>query len=55
MADPQGFLKAGRELPERRPVDVRIREKAEEGLAPAEEDTAEDMPADGGNLDDFFE
>jgi len=36
-------------------VDVRIREKAEEGLAPAEEDTAEDMPADGGNLDDFFE
>ena len=36
-------------------VDVRIREKAEEGLAPADEDTAEDMPADGGNLDDFFE
>ena len=26
MADPQGFLKAGRELPERRPVDVRIRD-----------------------------
>lgn len=24
MADPRGFLKAGRELPERRPVDVRI-------------------------------
>ena len=24
MADPRGFLKAGRELPARRPVDVRI-------------------------------
>ena len=36
-------------------VDVRIREKAEEGLPLAEEDIAEDMPVDGGNLDDFFE
>ena len=26
MADPRGFLKAGRELPTRRPVDVRIRD-----------------------------
>ncbi len=26
MADPRGFLKAGRELPQRRPVDVRIRD-----------------------------
>ena len=26
MADPKGFLKAGRELPARRPVDVRIRD-----------------------------
>ncbi|NHC12232.1 glutamate synthase subunit beta [Motilibacter deserti] len=26
MADPRGFLKAGRELPKRRPVDVRIRD-----------------------------
>ena len=26
MADPRGFLKAGRELPPRRPVDVRIRD-----------------------------
>ena len=25
MADPKGFLKNGRELPHRRPVDVRIR------------------------------
>ena len=26
MADPRGFMKAGRELPQRRPVDVRIRD-----------------------------
>ena len=26
MADPRGFLKAGRELPTRRPVDVRIQD-----------------------------
>lgn len=26
MADPRGFLKAGRETPKRRPVDVRIRD-----------------------------
>ena len=26
MADPRGFLKAGRQLPTRRPVDIRIRD-----------------------------
>ena len=26
MADPRGFMKADRQLPERRPVDVRIRD-----------------------------
>ena len=36
-------------------VDVRIREKVEEGLPSAEEEAAEDMLTDGGNLDDFFE
>ena len=36
-------------------VDVRIREEAEEGLPPAEEDAAGDGAIDGENLDDFFE